>query len=201
MICTAFRQMTKADIGTTKASNNSSCNVSYGPRKITHYIAVLIAFCIIRAHYYGMTTDEILPILAERVKQLRKKWRFSQPEIARRAGMSLRSYQAFEATGNIALKKLANVLVVLEMEGELARFLAAPKPTFKSLDDFGPGAIAKNVPALAKLYEARQQLNDLMVYMDGKDGAQGLLDKVLKDPELLKSLAAAKPAEGEGASE
>jgi type VI secretion system protein ImpB len=74
--------------------------------------------------------------------------------------------------------------------------------TFKSLDDFTPGAIAKNVPALAKLLEARQQLNDLMVYMDGKDGAQGLLDKVLKDPELLKALAAAKPAEeGEGASE
>jgi type VI secretion system protein ImpB len=29
--------------------------------------------------------------------------------------------------------------------------------------------------------------------MDGKDGAQGLLDKVLKDPDLMKSLAAAKP--------
>jgi type VI secretion system protein ImpB len=73
--------------------------------------------------------------------------------------------------------------------------------TFKSLDDFGPGAIAKNVPALAKLLEAREQLNDLMVYMDGKDGAQGLLDKVLKDPDMLKALAAAKPAAGEGASE
>jgi type VI secretion system protein ImpB len=73
--------------------------------------------------------------------------------------------------------------------------------TFKSLDDFAPGAIAKNVPALAKLLEAREQLNDLMVYMDGKDGAQGLLDKVLKDPDLLKALAAAKSAEGEGAAE
>jgi type VI secretion system protein ImpB len=73
--------------------------------------------------------------------------------------------------------------------------------TFKSLDDFGPGAIAKNVPALAKLLEAREQLNDLMVYMDGKDGAQGLLDKVLKDPDLLKALAAGKPAEDEGAAE
>lgn len=71
--------------------------------------------------------------------------------------------------------------------------------TFKSLDDFSPGAVAKNVPALAKLLEARQELNDLLLYMDGKDGAQGLLDKVLKDPELLKALAAAKPAEdGEG---
>ena len=74
--------------------------------------------------------------------------------------------------------------------------------TFKSLDDFSPGAVAKNVPALAKLLEARQQLNDLMLYMDGKDGAQGLLDKVLKDPDLMKSLAAAKPADAEaGGSE
>ena len=69
--------------------------------------------------------------------------------------------------------------------------------TFKTLDDFTPGAVAKNVPALAKLLEARQQLNDLMLYMDGKDGAQDLLDKVLKDPELMKALAAAKPVDGE----
>lgn len=70
--------------------------------------------------------------------------------------------------------------------------------TFKSLEDFSPGQIAKHVPALAKLLEAREQLNDLMLYMDGKDGAQGLLDKVLKDPELMKALAAAKPvADGE----
>lgn len=74
--------------------------------------------------------------------------------------------------------------------------------TFKSLDDFSPGAVAKNVPALAKLLEARNQLNDLLAYMDGKDGAQDLLDKVLKDPELMKALAASrsasedKPAEG-----
>jgi type VI secretion system protein ImpB len=65
--------------------------------------------------------------------------------------------------------------------------------TFKSLDDFSPGALAKNVPALKKLLEARQELNDLMLYMDGKDGAQDLLDKVLKDPDLMKALAAAKP--------
>ena len=64
--------------------------------------------------------------------------------------------------------------------------------TFKSMEDFSPGQIAKNVPALAKLLEARQQLNDLMSYMDGKDGAQDLIDKVLNDPELMKSLATAK---------
>jgi type VI secretion system protein ImpB len=64
--------------------------------------------------------------------------------------------------------------------------------TFKSMEDFTPGEIAKNVPALAKLLEARQQLNDLLLYMDGKDGAQELLDKVLKDPALLQALSSAK---------
>jgi type VI secretion system protein ImpB len=64
--------------------------------------------------------------------------------------------------------------------------------TFKSMEDFSPGAVAKKVPALAKLLDARQELNDLLAYMDGKDGAQDLLDKVLKDPELMKSLAAAR---------
>lgn len=64
--------------------------------------------------------------------------------------------------------------------------------TFNSLDDFSPGRIAQNVPALKKLLDARQELNDLLAYMDGKDGAQDLIDKVLKDPDLLKSLAAAK---------
>lgn len=62
--------------------------------------------------------------------------------------------------------------------------------TFKSLDDFSPGAVAQKVPALKKLLEARQELNDLMLYMDGKDGAQELLDRVLKDPELMQTLAA-----------
>ncbi|MDO7844585.1 type VI secretion system contractile sheath small subunit [Sphingomonas immobilis] len=73
--------------------------------------------------------------------------------------------------------------------------------TFNNMNDFSPGAIAKNTPALAKLLEARQQLSDLMVYMDGKDGAQELLDKVLKDPALLSALSSAKSddaAKGEG---
>lgn len=72
--------------------------------------------------------------------------------------------------------------------------------TFNSMDDFSPGAVAQKVPALAKLLEARQQLNDLMLYMDGKDGAQGLLDRVLKDPDLMKALAAAKPPGAESGS-
>ena len=64
--------------------------------------------------------------------------------------------------------------------------------TFKSIEDFSPGKVAKAVPALAKLLEAREQLNDLLLYMDGKDGAQELLDRLLKDPALLQAMSAAK---------
>lgn len=74
--------------------------------------------------------------------------------------------------------------------------------SFKSLEEFNPGRIARNVPALAKLLEAREQLNDLMLYMDGKAGAQALLDKVLKDSTLMATLAAEQaepdPDAGEG---
>ena len=63
--------------------------------------------------------------------------------------------------------------------------------TFDSMDDFSPEAIARKVEPLKKLLDARTQLKDLLTYMDGKVGAEELISNVLKDPELLKSLAAA----------
>jgi type VI secretion system protein ImpB len=72
--------------------------------------------------------------------------------------------------------------------------------TFESLSDFSPEAVARKVGPLANLLEARTQLKDLLTYMDGKVGAEELLGHVLKNPELLKSLAAGpKPAEASAA--
>ncbi|MDQ6684704.1 MAG: type VI secretion system contractile sheath small subunit, partial [Pseudomonadota bacterium] len=51
------------------------------------------------------------------------------------------------------------------------------------------------VEGLKQLLEARQQLANLVTYMDGKTGAEELIAKVIKDEALLKSLAEArKPA-------
>ena len=70
--------------------------------------------------------------------------------------------------------------------------------TFESMDDFSPAAIAQRIEPLRKLLEARQQLSNLVTYMDGKTGAEELLAKVIKDEALLKSLASgAKPADGQ----
>ena len=71
--------------------------------------------------------------------------------------------------------------------------------TFESMEDFSPAAIARKVEPLRKLLEARTQLASLITYMDGKAGAEELIAKALKDPELLKTLAAAnadKASEG-----
>ena len=70
---------------------------------------------------------------------------------------------------------------------------------FKSMDDFSPAKVAQQVPALAKLLEARNQLATLRTYIDGKAQADELLSKILDDPALLKSIAEApKPADDKG---
>lgn len=62
--------------------------------------------------------------------------------------------------------------------------------TFESLDDFTPGAIARNVDPLRTLLEARSQLTNLLTYMDGKTGAEDLMAKLMGNPALMQSLAA-----------
>ena len=44
------------------------------------------------------------------------------------------------------------------------------------------------MPALAKLLEARDQLANLLRYMDGKVAAESQLKKLLSDPALMAAL-------------
>jgi type VI secretion system protein ImpB len=72
--------------------------------------------------------------------------------------------------------------------------------TFESMEDFSPAAVAQKVDALSKLLEARQQLSNLITYMDGKSGAEDLVSKLLQDPALLQSLATTKKPQDEPSS-
>lgn len=73
--------------------------------------------------------------------------------------------------------------------------------TFRSMDDFSPAGVARQVPALKVLLEAREQLANLQKYMDGKVGAEAQLRKLLSDPKLMAALnerraeTAAQPTE------
>jgi type VI secretion system protein ImpB len=85
-----------------------------------------------------------------------------------------------------------NVPNTLTGEGNIAVDL-----TFESMDDFSPGAIARKIEPLNKLLQARNQLSNLLSYMDGKSGAEDLLAKVMTDPALLQALASSPKQEGQ----
>ena len=60
--------------------------------------------------------------------------------------------------------------------------------TFRKMSDFDPAGIARQVPALKALLEAREQLANLQRYMDGKVAAEEKLRELLSSPELMKAL-------------
>jgi type VI secretion system protein ImpB len=59
---------------------------------------------------------------------------------------------------------------------------------FEKMADFEPAAVARQVPAVAKLLEARMQLANLQRYVDGKAAAEDQLRKLLADPQLMLAL-------------
>ncbi len=64
------------------------------------------------------------------------------------------------------------------------------KLSFASMADLEPAQIARQIPALKKLLEAREQLANLQRYMSSKPKAQEHIKKLLSDPELMAALAA-----------
>lgn len=67
--------------------------------------------------------------------------------------------------------------------------------SFESMNDFSPEAIAKKVEPLRKLLEARTELSNLLSYMDGRTQAEDLLEKLIHDQGLMKSVLSSKKPE------
>ncbi|MEY2801254.1 MAG: type secretion system contractile sheath small subunit [Pseudomonadota bacterium] len=70
---------------------------------------------------------------------------------------------------------------------------------FSDFDQFHPEAIARQVPRLAKLLEARQQLRDLLGKLDGNDELDALLENIVQNTEDLKALKGADEPAAEAA--
>jgi type VI secretion system protein ImpB len=60
---------------------------------------------------------------------------------------------------------------------------------FKSMDDFEPAKVAKQVEPLSKLLETRDKLRDLLTKIDRSEDLEEILEKVMKDPDQVKKLA------------
>ena len=74
---------------------------------------------------------------------------------------------------------------------------------FEKIDDLQPAALARQVPALGKMLEAREQLSNLLRYMDGKVAAEDQIKQLLADPQLMEALKhrSAKSVENQQSSE
>lgn len=149
---------------------------------------------------YGSEKKIQIPFVMGVMADLSGKPTESLPEIGDRKFLDI-SVDNFDARMK-SVKPRVSFLVpnTLTGEGNLAIDL-----TFESMDDFSPASIARRIGSLNTLLEARTQLHNLLSYMDGKQGAEELIAKVLKDTALLSSLAAtakpAAPAEGSSGDE
>jgi len=71
---------------------------------------------------------------------------------------------------------------------------------FNQIDQFEPESIVNQIPRLARLLEARQQLRDLLGKLDGNDELDALLENILQNTEDLKQLkASTEVSDGEAA--
>lgn len=59
---------------------------------------------------------------------------------------------------------------------------------FNGIEDFDPGRVAEQVPALKTLMETRNKLRDLMSKADRSEELEALLEKVLQNQDDLESL-------------
>jgi type VI secretion system protein ImpB len=68
---------------------------------------------------------------------------------------------------------------------------------FNSIEDFEPGRVVDQVPALKALLETRNKRRDLMSKVDRSDELEGLLEQVLKNEQDLKALSGQLGIDGE----
>jgi type VI secretion system protein ImpB len=59
---------------------------------------------------------------------------------------------------------------------------------FKSIDDFHPESVVKQITPLQKLLDARQRLSDLLSKLDGNDKLDELLQDVIASTDSLQTL-------------
>jgi type VI secretion system protein ImpB len=136
---------------------------------------------------YGAEKKIQLPFVMGVLSDLSGKPSEPLPPVADRKFLSI-DVDNFDARMKAMKPRVAfQVPNTLTGEGNLAIDI-----TFDSMDDFSPAAVARKVDGLRQLLEARQQLANLLTYMDGKTGAEALIAEVIKDPALLKSLAEAR---------
>jgi len=143
---------------------------------------------------YGAQKKVELPFVMGVMADLSGKPAEALPDVANRKFLEIDVDNFDERLKSCKPRVAFQVPNTLTGEGNLS-----VEMSFESMDDFSPAAVARKVDSLNKLLSARTELSNLLTFMDGKGKAEDLIGKLLQDPELLKSLAAA-PKPGDAAA-
>ena len=133
---------------------------------------------------YGAEKKVNLPFVMGVMSDLSGKPAEPLPKLEERKMMEIDADNFNDRLKSVKPRVAFNVPNVMTGEGNLAVDM-----TFESMEDFSPAAVASKVDGLKQLLQARQELANLLSYMDGKSGAEELLNKILEDPALLKALS------------
>ena len=138
---------------------------------------------------YGAEKKVELPFVMAVLSDLSGKSEVELPALADRKFLDIDADNFDERLKSIKPRVSFSVPNTLTGEGRLSVDM-----TFNNIEDFSPAQVAQKVDSLKQLLDARTQLSNLQTYMDGKTGAEGLINQILKDPALMKTLAdAPKP--------
>ncbi len=70
------------------------------------------------------TPKEIDRMIAQRIRDIRRRRKISQQRLSEKSGVSLGSVKRFERTGEISLISLTKIAVALELSDELEQLFA-----------------------------------------------------------------------------
>lgn len=86
-----------------------------------------------------------------------------------------------------SIKPELNLRVKNTLQGDDSEL--AVKLNFESMEDFDPGQIVEQVPALKSLLDSRDKLRDLLTTMDSSDNLEAQLEKILSDTSKVQQAA------------
>ncbi len=91
-----------------------------------------------------------------------------------------------------------NIKVENTLKGDNSELALQMK--FKSIEDFEPGQVVKQVEPLKKLLETRDKLRDLLTKVDRSEDLENVLERVLQNTDELKKLSADLGGKASGTS-
>lgn len=127
-----------------------------------------------------------LPFLVGIMSDLSGKRETPLPKMKERKFVEIDRDNFNDVLASAAPRLAFQVPNVLQNDGSKLNILL----NFREMDDFEPVQLIKQIRPLAKLYEARQRLSDLLTKLDGNDDLDALLTDVIDNTEKQAELKA-----------